>query len=221
LDGLVTGDQVFHCGHQLIRQEMEVSEFDAEELFQNEMMPNKSSERIKRSFKDGRHSCFFNSRQMADLNELFEKRNFMSNEVAVYYKGRKVDMVEELPGKEYKMVIAVFDELDVKRCLDENSKAKTSEIYEESIKENAGKLGDNFRQNTKEKLKDKHFQKRIAIGFGAVIVGIGAWIGRKKLSEGDGIGVTIAAVLVGAIGVAMEIFGRQELKSCMRNIKMD
>lgn len=221
-DGLVTGDQAFHCGHQLIAQDMEVNEFDAEEIFQNEILPNKSFERIKRCFKEGRNTCFFTSRQMAQLNELFEKRNFMSYEVGVYYRGKKVEDIVHLPAKEYKLIMGVFDELEVKMSIDGKlSQEEMNEVYEKSIKENAGRLGDQLKQDVKEKLKDKRFLKRLAVGFGSVIVGIGALIGRKKLSEGDGVGVAVAAVLVGAVGIVIEIFGRQELRACMRNIRMD
>lgn len=222
MNGIVTGDQVFHVGEQLIYMgQQEVTGFQIEEVFLNEIMPNKSQERIKKSFREGRSTCFFTSRQMDYFQQLFTERNFMSNDVSVYYKGHRVDDIIQLPSKEYKMIIAAFEELDVKWCLGERSREETNEKFEESIKENAGKLGDNSKQNAKEKLKDKRFLKRLAIGIGAIMIGIGALIGRKKLSDGKGTGVAIAAVLVGTVGVIMEAFGRQELQNCMRNFRMD
>jgi hypothetical protein len=222
INGMVTGDTTFHVGEQMIfMDQQEVTGFQIEEVFLNEIMPNKSQERIIKAFREGRSSCFFTSRQMAFFQQLFTERNFMSNEVSVYYKGIKVKDVTQLPIKEYKMIIAAFEELDVKWCLDEISKEQVNEKVEQSIKDNAGRLGDSVRQNTKEKLKNKQFLKRLAVGMGAVVVGIGGLIGRKKLSEGKGAWTVVAAVLVGVTGVIMELFGRQELQSCMRILNTD
>lgn len=223
LEGIISGEQEFVIGHVVLGIEgVEVDEITAEHVFTTEYLPNKSKERITKAFKDEQNSCFFTTKQMEQLQKLFEGRNFMAYNVSVYYQDKKIDDIPTLPPAQFKLISQAFDDLDVfsKQSYKDNKQAH-EETYEKCYKVKTAELEDKQKKGLWEKVKQKNLRKRIGIAFGLVASGVGAVIAQRMLVERGGAISLIAALIVGTAGVFAEMYGRNEAGNTLRQLQFE
>lgn len=222
IEGIISGEQEFVISHVVMGiEQIEVNEIQAEQMFMTEFLPNKSKERISKAFKNEGISCFFSIKQMEYLQNLFTERNFMSYNVSVTYKDKKVEDVAMLPPKEFSLVSSAFDELDVHfNVSHKENKKEFVERYAQGYEKKVAKLEDHSRKNLWEKVKNKNMMKRIGTSLGAIVLGVGGMIARSKLSSGGGIGGMIAGLIFGTAGIVLELYGRQEAEITLRQLKV-
>lgn len=223
LEGIITGDKEFVTGHIVLGIEgVEVDEIQAEHIFMNEYFPNKSKERIARAFKSEQNSCFFTTKQMEHLQKLFETNNFMACNVSVYYKDHKVEDVPSLPPAQFKLVSQAFDNLDVfQKMSHKENKQVLNEKFDANYQAKTAELEDKTKKNLWEKVKHKNLRKRIGMAAGSVAVGITALIAQRKLVERGGAISLIAALIIGTVGVFVELYGRNEVSSTLKQLQFE
>lgn len=224
MEGIISGDLEFAIGEAVFQiEKIEVDQMAGEHLFMSEYFPGKSKERIARAFKSGESSCFFTSRQMEELQKLFNTRNFIAYDVSVYYQDRKVDDVASLPHHEFGLIAKAFENLDVRQNLSwKENKEILCEAYEENFKEKTAELEDKQKKSLWQKVKGKGLKKRIGIAFGVIFVGSGAialqrWL---AMSIGGPWGLLGAAV-AGTIGMLLEVYGSSELGSIIKQLHFE
>lgn len=222
LDGIISGDLELVIGHIVLAVEgIEANELDAESIFLNEFFPAKSKERIFKSFKDGQSSCFFNSRQMEYLQKLFTEKNFMSYNVTVFYKDKKVEMIEALPPKEFKMVMEVFNELQVQGAVDfKLSREEIEERYEKSYEKKVASLEEKTKKSLWEKVRNKDIRWQLLKSIGSIAIGIGGLIARNILAQRGDVLSSIVAVILGTLGILVELYGRQEAQNTLYSLRI-
>jgi hypothetical protein len=222
IEGIISGDQDFMISHIIMGvEQIEVNEIQAEQMFLTEFLPNKSKERISKAFKNEGISCFFSIKQMEYLQTLFTEKNFMSYSVSVTYRDKKVDDIALLPPKEFNLVSAAFDELDVHWSVShKENKKEFVERYADGYEKKVAKLEDHSRKDLWGKIKNKNMMKRIGTSIGAIVLGIGGFIARSRLSSSGGAGGIIAGLILGTAGVILEMYGRQEAENTLRQLKV-
>lgn len=218
INGIVSGEDAFVTSHMLAAIDgLEVSELEAEQQYEVEIMPGVTRERVAKTFKTGESSAFFTTRQMEALQQLFESKNYISHDVSVHYDGRRVDDVVELPAKEFDLIKHAFADLHVMATIDyKTSKEEIEEAYEKSIKQNAGKLGDESKKNIWERVTSKGVRKRIGVALGSLLVGVGGLVARQKVQTKQGLAPTLVSIACGLAGIVLEMYGRNELQKIMR-----
>lgn len=223
MEGIISGEQEFIISHVMMGIEgIEVNEIVANQMFINEFLPGKSKERLVRAFKNDGVSCFFTIKQMEYLQKLFEERNFMSYNVTVMYKDKRVEEIEMLPPKEFKLVSDVFADLDVQfSCSYKTNKEAFEGRYNEGYEKKIASTETKNKATLWEKVKDKNVLKRIGTSVGAIALGIGGMLVRSKLASLGGVGGTIAALVLGTAGVVLELYGRSEAQDTLVKLKFE
>jgi hypothetical protein len=223
MEGILTGDKEFNISHIILALEgVEVNELQAEHIFLNEYLPAKSKERIAKAFKDEQVSCFFTVKHMEYLQKLFESQNFMSYDISVYYKDRKVEDIPTLPPKEFKLISQVFDDLDVLQKLSHKENRKEiEEKYEECYREKIAATEDQVKKNLWKQIQHTDLKKHIGKAVGSVAFGIAAVILQQMLTSRGGIISITAAFVVGTLGVFMELYGRNEAQNTLRQLQFE
>lgn len=222
MEGIVSGEQEFIISHIMMGVEgMEVDAIQADHIFNNEFLPAKSKERTAKAFRNEGVSCFFTIKQMDYLQKLFSERNFMSYTVTVKYKEKKVEEIEMLPPKEFKMISQVFEELDVQFTAPyKTNKGTFEERYEKGYEKKIAMHEEKVKKSLWDKVKEKSVMKRIGTSVGAIALGIGGMLARSKLSAIGGVGGTIAALALGTAGVLLELYGRAEAQDTLVKLKV-
>lgn len=223
LEGIISGEQEFIVGHFVLQVEgFEVDELTAEQIFMNEYLPAKSKERINKAFKDGQNSCFFTMKQMEQLQVLFGAKNFMSYDVSVYYKDRKVEDVPSLPPDEFKKISKAFSELDVfgKDSWKETQQER-EEKYDQVYMQKTAELEDKQKKSLWEKVKGKGMRKRAGFAFGTIVAGALAFVAQRKLADRGGILAMVGSVIVGSAAVILELYGSNEAGNVIKQLQYE
>lgn len=221
LNGIISGDQEFVISHVLLAlEEVEVNELEAEHIFTSEILPAKSQERITKSLKDQQFSCFFNQKQMDYLHKLFEEKNFMCSDVTVWYKGRKVDDIAQLPEKEHQLTLDIFEELEVIGGFDHKvNKEDFLSHYQEARKEKVAEMDETIRKSKWDRVTNKDFRKKAGKAFVSAFVGIGCMVLRTRLSMKGGIWTGALAIIAGIVGIGLEFHSREEMHHLLKILK--
>lgn len=224
-DDIISGDMEFVISHVILGLEkMEVNELQAEEIFKIEYLPAKSKERVVKSLSDKEVSCFFTARQMEHLQKMFEERNFMSLNVSVLYKGKKVDHIAYLPPTEFELVYKAFEEFDVvAEHSHKKNRDKDTETYHETFKNQKKVASLEDRSPTKlwDRVKEPKVSKRIAKAVGSVAIGVISIFAQRRLANIGGFWSALSALVIGTIGVFSELYGRQEAQSTLHTLRVD
>lgn len=223
IEGIFSGDYIFDIGHIILAlEQVEANELQADEIFYKEFLPGKSKERVAKAYKDGETSCFFTTRHMEYLQNLFESKNFIASHVALYYKGRKVDDPVELPSKEFQVAMDAFEELEVKWEVDEKaSRQEVEEAREQAIKKNAGKLEEKKSRNMWEKIKTKKMLRRLGMAIGSSAIAVTGLLYKKHLMEKPGIGSALVAIAIGVVSLLAESYVKQEINNYVMILRYD
>lgn len=222
-EGIISNEKEFKIAHAILEiEKIEVSELEAEEIFESQYLPAKSKERVSKSLKNQQTSCFFTARQMEALSQFFEARKHMVLDVSVYYKDRKVDEIATLPNDEFHLVSKAFDELDV---FWKDSHRQNKEAYEtmraEVYKEKTAELEIGQKKKLWDRVKNKGVRKRIATAVATVAGGIASLIIQRALVQRGGATALAGAFIFGTIGVFVELYGRNEANDTLRMLQFD
>jgi F0F1-type ATP synthase assembly protein I len=222
IEGLFSGRVEFIVPqHILAADGIKVAAIEAEHIWKTDYMPGKTNERIQRFFKEGNMTCFFTKAHIDWLVEAFDNNDehaYTSSNVSVLYKGRAVDDIVELPPAEFKMVMEVFDELNVQATIDFRASRETmEEDYQKAYEKKTAERERHSQQSAFDKLKNKGMRKRIAIAIGASVLGVCGHIFRRRLAGAGPWGIA-AAILVGTLGIVFDVYGKQELTSVLQSI---
>lgn len=221
IDGIVSGEDKFLISHFLLQLDnIETNELEGEHIFRTEMLPAKSKERIKRAFDDDETTCFFSTRQMENLQKLFESKNFMSYEVKVVYGGTVVDDVVELPKSAFDLVIEAFEELHVQGTFDfKKHKEDLEEDYRKALETKVSSIEEKSQGNLWSRMKKKGLRKKLAMAMGCLTIGVAGFIGRRMIEPG-GMRNTAFSVILGVIGIAAEMYGRNMMEDVIGEVSI-
>jgi hypothetical protein len=220
LNGILSGDLDFLISHIILDIEgLQINELQAEPIFLNEFLPAKSKERVAKSLKDSETSCFFTTKQMEYLHKLFEERNFMSCDVSVYYQGRRIDDIAELPSKEFKLAIDAFEELNVMAVLNyKKQKGKLKDAYAANFRKKVAAQEDRTTKTLWDRVKHKNMRKKIGLAFGAMISGAFGMIVKSNLATKKGIGFSAVGLVLGTLGIVIEMYGKNQAQQIVQQL---
>ncbi|MGE7305888.1 hypothetical protein ACQKJG_18865 [Priestia megaterium] len=225
LRGIVTGERDFKISSVVLDIEgiEYASDIAAEGIFMQEVFPNKSKDRIKKHFHDGSVSCFFTSKQIEELHNLFETNNFISHDVSIVYQGKTIEDAVMLPQREFKIALDALDELSVVQGFMDyrQSRKELEEGYNEYFRDHVASTSNEAKQTLKDKLKKKGVRKKLATGFSTYVTSIILSAAKRMLSEKSGWKFKTLGVLAGSFSIIFEIYGSTELNSTIRTLLSD
>lgn len=194
---------------------------NAERIFNNEILTQKSSDRIKKAFADktDQLTCFFTETQMNHFHELFESSFYLCSTVTVLYQGKPIDDIVKLPQKEYKLALDAFAELNVQATIDyKKSREELEEAYAEALDKKVASEEAKHQQGIVDNLKNKGFRKGMLKACASLAVGTISWIAKRKLVNSGGWLGTAAAIVISVVGLGFDIYGRQQAHAVLRGI---
>jgi hypothetical protein len=155
MEGIIAGNMEFVVSHVVLGLEgIEVDAIQAEHIFKSEFLPAKSKERVIKAFKDEQSSCFFQTRHMEWLQKHFDENNFISTDVTVYYKDKKIEDVASLPAKEFKLAYHALDDLGAVQIMPlKENREELTQKYEERYQEKVAELEEKTKKSLWEKVK--------------------------------------------------------------------
>lgn len=129
---ITNGKNPFHIGSFIMEDASRRAQFN------NEIMPQRSQERIERAFKDEEISVFFALEDAKALDVLFKEEGFICRRLEVREHGRPVDILN-LDEADFNKVVMLFGEWKVMATTDfdkqwENITEEAAEIREEIAK---------------------------------------------------------------------------------------
>ena len=227
IEEIFSGSQEFSISEILVSLEDQVqsdnpaiNRMQEEHIFMREMMPNKTQARITRHFRDPDISIFFNNKQMDYLEELFENHNFIAKRITVMLNGHRVDDIIELGPSDFKLVMEMFEELEVQGGIDyvENKK-EFMDAYNDYFREKVAKHSESQREGFWAKMKRKDERKKILKTSLFITLGVACWVGKRVLLSCGWPG-KLCAIPLGAVGVVFDMHGQAEAMGLLRSVKI-
>lgn len=174
--------------------------------FENEIMTQRSQERIQKSFKQKGVSCFFREHEAAKLEELFEEHQFIAKTIEVHVNGRKVNLFE-VPADTFKLVTDEFARLGVVNITDFVTQAEAWQDIMKDVEDKAYKrVHHELAEKNKVRFKQvrKKFFTKITIGavVSATTLAL-SFLGKRMMKSGG------FFALIGGICIMLSWFGAQ------------
>lgn len=212
----------FCVGNDLLWFEnFDVDKLNAERVFINEIFATKSQERINKAFadKNGILSVFFTERQMEFFQESFESTFFVCSKVTVVFNGKEIDDPVELPPADYKLVLEAFDVLHVVGILDHSENREVlQDRYVHFYEKKVAKEEDRQKQKLWDKVKNKETKRDLVKAFGSLAIGVAGLMLRRKLANAGGVFFGFVGVIIGAVSIGFELYGRQQTNNALRSL---
>ena len=227
IEGIFSGDQEFFISEVLLRLENMSAEEDGvidalmeEQIFQREIMPNKTQGRISRHFKEPDISVFFTAKQMAALEDMFNNNRFIAQTITVLLNGNKVNDIYELGPQDFRLVLDAFDDLEIDMKIShKESKEEFMEAYNENFEKKVAAKEDKERTTFWEKISRKGDRKRIIKTVLVSMAAVGCWIAKKALAS-QGWKGKLCAVPIGVLGVILDMYSQTEMLGFLRGIQI-
>jgi hypothetical protein len=187
---ITNGKQDFVIGSFLINE-------SNKDKFMNEILPQRSNQRIQKAFEDENVSAFLNREDAEICEQLFRNEGFFCHRLSILLDGTPVDL-RTLPADEFYETIETLSALKVVSVMDFEENAteiadmvtETRKLIEEGIR----------KEESRKRSEKKGFTKRVAnirgaLGTASMVASVACGIGAKKMVRKGGLlGFAIASV---------------------------
>lgn len=172
--------------------------------FENEVLTQRSQERIVKAFASKGVSCFFKEQEGKELETLFEQEQFIARTIEVHVNARKVNLFE-VSAETFKLVTDEFIQLNVVNITDFNTQGEEWQKIMNDIEEKAyARVHKEIADKNKVRFKQvkKKFFTKLTFGFivSATTLALG-FIGKRMLQKGG------VVSLFGGLFIMLSWFG--------------
>lgn len=198
--GIVAGRRPFYIGAHIDRAEKN------RKKFAQEVMPQRSQERIQRSFKDETISAFFTLQEAKVFEVLFKEEEFICRHIEIHHNGRQVTMPELLP-EDFDLVESKFVEMKVSAPFEFSRDGNTYSNVYHNMYEKIDQTIRNDRARRQNITKEEAIKKS-AVATGLILISATcAGISRKLFARGGWIGF-VGGIACAGLSVACGVIGK-------------